>query len=268
MAENHHQLYALSKADGHIIWIANGVGVDNYSIRDSISCWAGAPSYSNGRIYIGARYAPGVPPLDHDGGVECYDATSGKRLWAKTFPKADSSVGFPLYNQFTDNEGANLVVPYGNNTISSTGFTIACIDTSGKILWRKSPFVINAMSLYDWQPYLINGTLYDYNNGSSADYAWAMDPNTGATKWATRTALNGESHTLLGWGVCFDSANIYKVTDDNWLIGQSLATGAVTMGVHISPYCFAPFGGATLVEGERIYFVDDSAVHCYQRIKR
>jgi outer membrane protein assembly factor BamB len=272
------RLFAISKLSGQLLWT-----VDNVSVADSTTAaadWPSAPSYLNGRVYVGTRNWPGVPPLDHGGGVECYDATTGAKIWAKVFPPADSTVDFPLWKQFTDNEGAVLPVPFGNNIIASVGFTIALIDSTGKILWRKSPYCEMAMSLYDWQPYLVNGTLYDYNNGAANDYAWALDPNTGATKWAHRTALGSETRTLLGWGVCFDNQNIYKVTDDNELIGQSLVTGAITWGVHMTPLCFPEknpmdttssllvYRGGLVVEGERIYFVDGVAVHCYERIHR
>ncbi len=269
-----HLLYAISKADGHIIWRTTGVGIDDSSRHLPRGSFGGAPTYDKGRIFVGARYFPGTEPLLYDGGVECYDAATGKRLWNYLFPAPDAAIDYPRWDQLQSTTAANMVVPLDSSVIVTAGFCVAAVSFEGKMLWRKAPHIdLGISDNQDCQSILSNGVYYSYNNGNGNSFAFAMDPQNGRTIWASLSTLAGEPHTILGWGIQLDSKAMYKVTDDNWLIAQDLATGVETWGCHITPYCYADsidghYAGSMYVDGERIYFIDETFIHCCERVKR
>lgn len=268
-------IVSVSKSSGLELWrtplpFTN----DNYTPKYSTP---GSAVYCNGKVYCGFRGEPGTPPMLGDGGLFILDAITGKLLSTKIFPKPDSSVGFAAWSQMTLNNSNVPIIAYHNNSlILSAGYCIIRADLNGNILWRKGVGYLGHIATQDDPPILLlNDRIYAHNNGSAVStgaYAYAIDAETGNVLWTqpTKEQSSNPTTTVLVHNGYVDSTTLYKVTDDDWLIGQDLQTGKITWDSDVSPHLdhttdINVSGGFSAKE-KRVYLLSTKNIYCLERV--
>jgi outer membrane protein assembly factor BamB len=269
-----YMVVAISKSTGAILWESDDVLPKGY---DWTGNWGGyrseltAPCYLDGAVYVGAELTPST--LTPDGCLTKLDASSGKILWTKYLPAPDSTTGFANYKdpEFNNTMMTNGILAYGHDLIITPGYCIGLIDSSGNFIWRKAPSVDGSIEIYDQLPHLINGRLYAYNNGTgSGAFASSIDPNTGQVFWSAKVTKSGETHTIESENMACDSSNIYHVTDDEEMVGQSMLDGRETLFCNMQYYYYSPlmndskYMGCLQFVGNRFFGVGDDSIYCYQ----
>ena len=269
-----YTILAISKTTGAVIWQSEGVLPKGY---DWSGDWGGqrsilsSPAYLDGAIYIGAELIPST--FTPNGCLTKLDAATGKILWTKYLPPGDSSTGYlgPYSSGLKDIDMNNGIIPYGHDLIFTAGICIARIDSSGAIIWRKAPSVRGSISDYFEEiPHIVNGRLYAYNSGGGQAFATAIDPETGQVIWTSQVSKTGESHSINSENAAFDSNNVYHVTDDEELVGQSMADGHVTLFCNMQYYYYSPlpndskYVGCLQFVGNRFFGIGDDSVYCYE----
>jgi outer membrane protein assembly factor BamB len=259
-----HRVIGLSKLDGSVLW--DSVNADLVSSGNSGGVTEpglmSQPTYRNGIVYIGCR-------LSHDasnpwnGVLDAMDAQTGKLLWRKVIPAPDSTIGWPYWKSNDVNPIGAAPIPVNRGVIVAPGYCIALIDSNGNMIWRKAP-AVHFLTDYRLQPSLYNGILYGYNDGGGDAFSFAIDPESGSVLWAKRlyTQL---SPTVQIYTPVIDGNFTYEISDAEWLICQSLATGERTWASNLAFY-FGDDGpiGNFYVEGNRIYFETFFEIVCLE----
>jgi outer membrane protein assembly factor BamB len=266
-----YMVVAISKSTGAILWESADVLPSGYDWTGNWGghrSWLSSPCYLDGAIYVGAELTPST--MTPDGCLTKLDASTGKILWTKYLPEPDSSTG----TTFQSTMMHNGILAFGHDLIITPGLCIGLIDSSGNFIWRKAPSVDGSISIYDQLPHLINGRLYAYNNGTgSGAFASALDPNTGQVFWSAKVTKGGETHTIESENMAWDSSNIYHVTDDEEMVGQSMTDGHETLFCNMQYYYYSPlmndskYIGSLQFVGNRFFGIGDDSIYCYQLSK-
>jgi hypothetical protein len=258
-----HRVIALSKSDGSVLW--DSVNADLVASADLSGVTGPSimsqPSYRNGIVYFGCRLSHATNPWS--GVLDAMDAKTGKLIWRKVIPALDSSIGYPRWNIEDVSPIAAAPVPTARGIVIEPGFCVALFDSVGNMLWRKAPYV-QYVTVLRWRPTLYNGTLYGYNAGGGDAFSFAIDPESGSVLWAKKlyTQL---SPTVQIYTPVIDGNFTYEISDAEWLICQSLATGERTWASNLAFY-FGDDGpiGNFYVEGNRIYFETFFEIVCLE----
>lgn len=144
------------------------------------SGWS-SPVVGDGRIYLTTGIvAEGVGTSLR---ALCFDAATGKPHWdTEVFPPAEVPEQQPLHSKNSPASptpilaGDRLYVHFGHHGI-------ACLDTSGKILWRNNRFRYDAVHGNGGSPVLIDGRLVFAADGARAPSVLALAAATGELAW-------------------------------------------------------------------------------------
>ncbi len=254
---------ALSKADGSQLWESPNGSFPAYAERRLDQ---GAPTYLDGKVYVGSGVIATVPGMAVDGLLNALDAETGKLLWSKRLPHPDSSSGFgnPQLLDWQSIVAAPLPTPDG--LILMAGYCVALVDTSGQVIWERAPTIGAGASLYVWQPFLVNGNIYGINNGQGNYFAFSMNARTGALNWAIHPHWG--TQTANYWTPVLDSNQIYVMTDAYEIFGQKLESGKLSFYTPTQHYTDPdndPAAGQFAVHGNRIYYQTQNELICIQR---
>lgn len=115
----------------------------------------------------------------------CFDTATGKQLWdTEVFTPSEVPEQQPLHTKNSPAsptpilEGDRLYVHFGHHGI-------ACLDTSGKILWRNNRFRYDAMHGNGGSPVLVDGHLVFAADGKKNPAVLAVSAKTGEFAWKT-----------------------------------------------------------------------------------
>ena len=147
--------------------------------RKSIGTGFSSIVVNNGRVYtMGNSGKKGDKRTDHNDTVFCFDAQSGKEIWAYSYP-------CPLEPKYYD--GGTLSTPTADGnavyTLSKMG-DLFCLDAAtGKIIWQKQVNKDLGMELPTWHfsssPLVINDMVI-FNLGTAG---LALNKKTGDIIW-------------------------------------------------------------------------------------
>lgn len=263
------ELIKLDKHTGRVLWRSKGAVLDDpvYENVKFISLPT-APALVGNRVYVGGRYGRGqIPGIYHDGTVACFDAQTGSRLWIKLIPRADSTAGYHRWDLLTENDIRIPPLPYDNGVIVAAGFCLLRIDSSGNILWRRTPNVEGNVGLYSVTLTMRNRKLYLINDA----YAYCMEPSDGSTIWSNWFSPQvGDAHTFHN-PIQFTSNRMFVLTDDWYVIGADLLAGTVSFAAalyrHLAGYDKGDdfiLEGAFTVFDDKLVAVDLNYIYCWQ----
>lgn len=269
---NADEVMALSKATGQVVWRRDALEGITYEI-DRLSSWPGAATYWNGIVYVGYRLYPGTDFVSYGGAVSAFDATNGRRLWTKVIPPATKDIpgGSDFWNTLTSNVADEPIHMTNEGLFLTTGHTITHLNFDGEIVWRRVLMSSDrhVAEYLGASSFLYNDQLVAYNNGPWA-FLGAVHLSNGEVAWQQQTSAFGKVHTILGFPPVVDNGDVYKVTDDGWLIGQSLNGGSVTWATLLpsaitDSHVTYGFNGCFAVEGTRAYYINSHQIVCVAR---
>lgn len=145
-----------------------------------------SPVVSRGQIFLTSGLPnSGTGPSLH---ALCFDAATGKPLWdTEIFAQTESS-SQAIHDKNSPAsptpiiEGDRLYVHFGHHGS-------ACLDRSGKILWRNNRLGYEAVHGNGGSPILVDDTLIYHADGASDPFIVALDKRTGEIVWkVARTA--------------------------------------------------------------------------------
>jgi len=186
----------------------------------------------------------------HAGGVEGFDAKTGKSLWSVPWKTPyDASAVTPTVN------GSTVFI----SSAYGTGALALSVDGTGaKELWKKDKTAKEKFASSYADPIILDGYLYGYSGGDRDGEFKCLELKTGTEKWASKT---------LGYGAC--------VYADGYLI--CLSTGGDLFLVAAKPEAFtkvAEFKGAVpgkpfpvwtapVIANDKLYLRFQKQLICY-----
>jgi len=202
-------LYALSLADGHIVWQSTLMGETR-----------SAEVVANGKIYIAS--AGGDPPACKNMGVQAVDEATGNLDWTWILNKNTNPGGGGAVWGAIGYDGAHLIFGTGNvcqasgngSGVVTTADGAAALDLSGNLLW----------SYVAWAQTGPNAMSLDYDTGSSV-----MVQNSGlSTETASFLNKNGILYT-------FNTSGLSSATPSAVLQRSTIANQYTGYGFFGSP---------------------------------
>lgn len=261
------KVYAISKADGSIMWetespLINAPGFE-YSGRIE------APAYSlvSNCVYVGSNLGC------CDGSMIAIDAETGKKKWETRFKvPVDSTSGCKV--NFPDCSAPFTPITMDDGIIIRSGTYCTKLDFEGNILWQT---LINHNCDYGDSPVgglVYNNNYYTYAQGGPYSFVCKIDARTGQFIWSNYVT-NGNViyyNTILGYGSKVFDNKLYKLTDVCWLFGTNLETGQHEVMVHLPVQVYidpetgekiqSGCAGGFAVEGKRIYYLGTDYLFC------
>lgn len=147
-----------------------------------------SPSVAGGRVYLTAAVpVEGGKEGDHSLQALCFDAATGRPLWAKEVftqsgekaPKIHAKNSHASPTPLVDN--GQIIVHFGHQGI-------ACLSTDGKIVWRNDEIKYPPVHGNGGSPALVGGKLIFSCDGASDPFVVAVDRRTGKAAWKTPRA--------------------------------------------------------------------------------
>jgi outer membrane protein assembly factor BamB len=264
-----HFMVAVSKTSGMELWRTPIPFSDNFPNRPETYINPGPATYSNGKVYCGF----GAPSDSaREGGLIAFDAVSGKLVFFKTLPLADSTINFPQWKSLILNNTDETIFPYENSLVLSTRFYFEKTDLDGNIMWRTIPTYGPGAGQVggDIAQVLHNGRIYGMCNGSNGAFGYSIDAQSGQLLWTAPVleADKSPAYTSIN-GLMTDDSALYKISDISGLIGLDLQTGSTLWDSRLAPHIKSPIdnnaNGGFAVEGKRVYFLSVDSIFCMQR---
>lgn len=142
-----------------------------------------SPSLSQGKIYLTSAV-----PAEAGSGADnlelkalCYDAASGKQLWATTaLSQTDANARVHRKNSHASPtplvDGDRLFVHFGHRGT-------ACLSTDGKVLWTNRELAYPPVHGNGGSPVLVDGVLIFSCDGETNPFVVGLDAASGTLKW-------------------------------------------------------------------------------------
>jgi outer membrane protein assembly factor BamB len=151
-----------------------------------------SPVVVDGRIYLTA----GVPLNGNAAGdlslqALCLDAGTGKILWEREVFRQEGSNAPPIHSKNSHASPTPLVfeqrlyIHFGHQGT-------ACLDLSGKVLWRSNSLKYNPVHGNGGSPILVEDALIFSCDGGDVAYVAALDRQTGQVLWKTDRSVDNE----------------------------------------------------------------------------
>ena len=143
-----------------------------------------SPTLAGGRIYLTS--AVPVDPGSASGDLElralCYDAASGKPVWAKTVFVQSSQTAPTIHRKNSHAsptplvDGDRLFVHFGHQGT-------ACLSTEGEVLWANRELAYPPVHGNGGSPVLVDGILIFSCDAASDPFVVGLDAATGKLRW-------------------------------------------------------------------------------------
>jgi glucose dehydrogenase len=242
-------LWKLSAADGKEMW--GPVQTYNHGSSDGTS----SPIYADGKVFVGHCTISEITMDSQDdarGGVEAFDAETGKNLWTYWTVPATGENGAMVWSTVSvDVQGGTVFAGAGNNYTMGGGNSdaIHAIDiATGMKKWvnqvrQNDVWVLLGSGAGEDTDFGANPILAEFGgkkivaDGDKGSAFWAMDRETGQTLWS-RTDLS-TSHTAANGGVfnggAFDGTYFYVVANQPPNVSVLHALDPAKMGADAWP---------------------------------
>lgn len=140
-----------------------------------------SPVVVKGRVYL----TTAVPVKgDQSLGVLCLDAATGKVLWKKEVFRQNGKMSPGIHGKNSHASPTPLV--YGNRLYVHFGHQgTACLDLSGKVLWRNRTQKYSPVHGNGGSPILVDDKLIFSCDGGDKRFIVALDRDTGRVRWKT-----------------------------------------------------------------------------------
>ena len=270
---NKQKVYAISKADGSILWETKIPLIDFKTPNEANGSRIEAPSYSpiSNCVYVGSMISSIL------GSMISIDAETGEKKWETRFKIPEDSISGCNVNidacfaRFTP-----CIVSDG--VIIRVGAFCTKLDFDGNILWQTLE-----QHNCDYGNTPVSGLIYgngyyNYSQGNGSAILCKIDTRTGELIWSNylQSAKNKFNTIMLFSSKVFGD-KIYKLTDTGWLYGTNLVTGNndIEISLNRQEYKDTETGekilsgcqGGFAVEGDRIYYLGRDYLFCADIIK-
>lgn len=202
------------------------------------SGWS-SPVLVGGKIYLTSAVAGKGSDLSLR--ALCLDAREGKTLWDNEVFLQDASKAPPIHSKNSHAsptpivEGGKLYVHYGHQGT-------ACLDLSGKVLWRNTDLKYAPVHGNGGSPALVDDLLVFSTDGASVRQVVALDAKDGKLRW--KKARSGKASRNFS----FSTPLVIKVGDKKQIVSPASdmvaaydpATGAEIWKVSYSGYSVIP----------------------------
>lgn len=147
-----------------------------------------SPVVADGRVYLTSAVAGPGEAKDWSLQALCLDAGTGSTLWKTEVFRVDAKKAY-VHGKNTHAsptplvEGGRLYVHFGS-------YGTACLDLSGKILWRSTEVKYNPVHGPGGSPVLVGDALVFSCDGGDSAFVAALDRNTGRLLWKTPRSVN------------------------------------------------------------------------------
>lgn len=143
-----------------------------------------SPSLSQGKIYLTSAVPvdEGSASGDADLKLLCYDAASGKELWAVTVFRQEGKSAPAIHRKNSHAsptplvDGSRIFVHFGHQGT-------ACLTTSGEIYWKNQSLKYPPVHGNGGSPILVDGILIFSCDGGEAPFLVGLDAASGDVKW-------------------------------------------------------------------------------------
>ena len=143
-----------------------------------------SPSLSQGRIYLTSAVPAedGGASGDVDLALLCYEAQSGKQVWAKTVFRQDAKSAPSIHRKNSHAsptplvDGSRIFVHFGHQGT-------ACLSTDGQIVWKNQTNKYPPVHGNGGSPILVDGILIFSCDGASNPFVVGLDAANGQVKW-------------------------------------------------------------------------------------
>jgi outer membrane protein assembly factor BamB len=141
-----------------------------------------SPVLSDGKLYLTTAVGAKNEPVSLQ--VFCVDAASGAIVWKTEVFPPDPTAIMRMHPKNTPASGTPIVT--GDRLyVHFSHLGTACLDLSGKVLWRQQGIKYSPVHGTGGSPILVNGTLIFTCDGGKDPFVAGLDANTGAIKWKT-----------------------------------------------------------------------------------
>ncbi len=190
------------------------------------------PVVANGRVYIMGYLGENGPDLRE--GVTCFDAETGKQLWAQHY---NDFLSDTIYLRYATSS-PTVDEETGNIYMQGTQGILAAFTPEGKPVWRHSlmeefgrltfPNSRTASPVIDQDLVITRGITANWGaQGPAGDRFYAFDKKNGALVWSStpgdRPRDNSYSHPYLGW--LGGKRVFYAATGDGSVVCVNARTG-------------------------------------------
>jgi outer membrane protein assembly factor BamB len=155
-----------------------------------------SPVVSDGKIYLTSaigvkpRAKKGAPPAPSADTTPvslhalCIDAATGKTLWDTTVIQPDPAAAARMHGK-NSAASSTAIVTNDRLYVHFGHLGTACLDLSGKVIWRQTDIQYPPVHGNGGSPILVNNTLIFTCDGGADPFVAALDAGTGAIKWKT-----------------------------------------------------------------------------------
>jgi outer membrane protein assembly factor BamB len=144
-----------------------------------------SPVVSGGRVYLTTAVPVEVGPgKDQSLRALCLDAGTGKVLWDQEVFRQGGAEAPPIHGK-NSHASPTPVLDAGRLYVHFGHQGTACLDLSGKVLWRNTSLRFQPVHGNGGSPILVDGALVFSGDGETEQFLAALDRQTGKVLWKT-----------------------------------------------------------------------------------
>jgi outer membrane protein assembly factor BamB len=143
-----------------------------------------SPVVSDGRVYLTTSVAKNSGSRDQSLQALCLDASSGKVLWQREVFQEDSASAPPIHSK-NSHASPTPLVRDGRLYVHFGHQGTACLDLSGRIIWRSTDLKYAPVHGNGGSPILVDDALIFSCDGNEKPFVAALDRNSGKVLWKT-----------------------------------------------------------------------------------
>lgn len=140
-----------------------------------------SPALVAGRVYLTTAVPEGD---DHSLRAVCLDAKTGRQVWDVEVFHQDGRTSPPIHSK-NSHASPSPVVNDGKVYVHFGHQGTACLDMSGKVIWRNRQIRYAPVHGNGGSPVLVDGLLIFSCDGADHPFVVALDAATGSERWRT-----------------------------------------------------------------------------------
>ncbi|MBM4037224.1 MAG: hypothetical protein FJ290_01810 [Planctomycetes bacterium] len=177
----------------------------------------------------------------------CLNASDGKELWRDKYEAVAATGGAARH----PGPRSSPVVADGKLVVIGIGGILSCLDTSGKLLWRKDPFPKTVPTFFTaMSPVVVDGLAIAHLGGQGNGGLIAYDLATGDEKW--RWAGEAPQYSSPIVATIEGVKQLITLTEKS-IVGVAAADGKLLWQVPFIPQDRAYNSATPIVDGQTVY---------------